>query len=399
MGSAARPVGAVGVSALYAAYFAYVGLFSPYISLWLDRRGLSVGEIAFLLTLPQALRIVAPPFWGWLADHTGRRVCWLRLSAFGGLMMLGLLPLADRPLEYGLAILLLSALTAAQAPIGETLALNLVGGDPGRYGRMRLWGSVGFLLTVAAGGALLQWLGIQALPLLLVTAMAALVGVTLTLRDAPVTPRSALRATLGARLRQPQVIAFLVSAFFMVFAHSGLYTLFSLFLARQGFQPGVIGALWSVGVVAELLLFAGQRVLFARNDPRFLLVLCCVAAALRFAWIAGVQGSVWALVGAQCLHALSFALHHSASMALLHQWFEPAQQARAQSAFVVVSYGLGGVLGGWAAGWIWAHISPAAVFGGAAVAAALAALSALLCARTPHSVAAEAERHPGGSEA
>ncbi|MFO0459863.1 MAG: MFS transporter, partial [Burkholderiales bacterium] len=160
-------IGAGGVRALYFAYFAWVGIFSPYLSLWFDARGLSIGEIAVLMALPQLLRIVAPPFWGWLADRGGRRVAILRGAAIGGLVVVAAFPLASRPLEYAGLMLLLFFLTAAQMPIGEAIALDVARGDAGRYGRMRLWGSVGFILTVVAGGPVLDAFGLGALPALM----------------------------------------------------------------------------------------------------------------------------------------------------------------------------------------------------------------------------------------
>jgi PPP family 3-phenylpropionic acid transporter len=370
------------VRALYAAYFAYVGVFSPYLSLWLDARGLSIGEIAVLMTLPQVLRIVAPPFWGWLADHGGRRVRLLRTSAVGALLVLLALPIASRPLEYGIAILLLSFLTAAQGPIGEALALEVARGDAGRYGRMRLWGSVGFIATVVAGGPLLQVLGLAALPWLLAIAMTGLAAVTFMLAEPPPPPpRIAGGASLGQRLREPAVIAFLASAFLMVFAHAGLYAFFSLYLERHGYGTSAIGAIWGVGVIAEIVLFTVQRRLFDRASPMRLLAFSFVVCGLRFAMVAASGGGLWVLLCTQLMHAVTFGLHHSASMAVLHRWFEPAQQARAQAAFVVVAYGLGGSLGGLASGWLWEAVSPAAVFAGAAVAGLAGAAAVALAAR------------------
>ncbi|MEI7444819.1 MAG: MFS transporter [Burkholderiales bacterium] len=376
------PIGPGGVRALYAAYFAYVGIFSPYLSLWLDARGLSIAEIAVLMALPQVLRIVAPPFWGWLADRDGRRVRLLRTSAVGALLVLVALPVASRPLEYGVAILLLSFLTAAQGPIGEALALEVARGDAGRYGRMRLWGSVGFIATVVAGGPLLEALGLAALPWLLAVAMAALAAVTFSLPEPPPpAPRAAGGASLRERLREPAVLAFLASAFLMVFAHAGLYAFFSLFLERHGYGTSAIGLIWGVGVIAEIVLFTVQRRLFDRAAPMRLLAVSFLVCGLRFALVAASGGVLWILLLTQLMHAVTFGLHHSASMAVLHRWFEPAQQARAQAAFVVVAYGLGGSLGGLASGWLWEAVSPSAVFAGSAAAGLLGALAVAVAAR------------------
>lgn len=376
-----KAIGTGGVRALYAAYFAFVGLFSPYLSLWFDSRCLSIGEIAVLLSLPQVLRIVAPPFWGWLADRGGRRRALLRISAVAALGVLLLFPLATRPIEYAIAMLALCFLTAAHMPIGEAIALDLARGDVGRYGRMRLWGSVGFIATVLAGGPLLDAFGLAALPWLLAGAMAVLVAVTFVVPEPAAPPPHIGAVSVAQRLREPAVMAFLASAFLMVFAHAALYAFFSLFLERQGWGTTAIGAIWSIGVIAEILLFMMQRRLFERASAMRLLGISFVVCAMRFTMIGASEGALWVLVGAQLMHAVTFGLHHSASMAVLHRWFEPAQQARAQAAFIVVAYGLGGSLGGLTAGWLWTEVSPAATFYGAALAGLVGAAAVALADR------------------
>lgn len=374
-------VGSGGVRALYFAYFAFVGIFSPYLSLWFDARGLSIGEIALLMSLPQVLRIVAPPFWGHLADRHGHRVRLLQGSAAASLAVLLALPFVDGFAAYAIAMLLLFFLTAAQMPVGEAIALQLSRGDSGRYGRMRVWGSIGFIVTVAGGGPLLDAFGLAALPWLMAGTMALLVAVTVTLREPASAPAPRGVAPIAQRLREPAVALFLLSAFLMVFAHAALYAFYSLFLERQGWSRTGIGAMWAVGVLAEIALFFGQRRLFDRLSPMRLLAFSFLVCALRFAIIAAADGSAAWLLLAQLMHAITFGLHHSASMAVLHRWFGPAQQARAQAAFIVVAYGLGGTLGGLTAGVLWERMAPEAAFFGAALAGLAGWVAVSLAAR------------------
>lgn len=362
--------GAAGVRALFFAYFAYVGLLTPYLSLWFADRGLSIGAIALLLALPQAMRIVAPPFWGWLADRSGRRVVWLRLASAGALLVLLAFPWAHGVAAFAVLMLLLAFLTAAQGPIGEALALQAAAGDAGRYGRMRLWGSVGFVVTVLAGGPVLDALGLSAVPWLLATAIGALLAVTVAVPEAAAAMPRTGAAPVRERLREPAVVAFLLSAFLMIFAHAALYAFFSLFLERHGYSRTAIGAIWALGVVAEIALFVGQRRLFDRAAPIPLLAVCFAVCALRFALVGASAGALWIVVVTQLMHAITFGLHHSASMAVLHRWFDPSQQARAQAAFIVVAYGLGGTVGSLVAGTLWERVGPPAAFFGAAAAAA-----------------------------
>jgi MFS transporter, PPP family, 3-phenylpropionic acid transporter len=383
--------GAGGIRALFFAYFAFIGIFSPFLSLYLAARGLSIVEIAVLMALPQLLRIVAPPFWGWMADRGGRRVALLRASALAALGVLVLFPLAPGVAGLAALMLLLFFLTAAHMPIGEAMALAVAGGDQGRYGRMRVWGSVGFVLTVVGAGPLLDLWGVHSLPWLMAGAMALLAAVTFALPEQARAAASRAAAPVRQRLREPAVQAFLVASFLMIFAHAALYSFFSLFLARAGYSKSAIGLIWGVGVVAEIVLFMLQRHLFDRVGAMRLLAFSFVVCALRFALIGWSDGALWILLQAQLMHAVTFGLHHSASMAILQRWFGPQQQARAQAVFIVVAYGLGGSIGGLSAGWIWDRVSPEAAFLSAALAGLLGWVAVLVSSRLER----RAEAAPG----
>jgi PPP family 3-phenylpropionic acid transporter len=103
--------GAGPIRALFFAYFAFIGIYSPYLSLWFDSRGLSIAQIAVLMSLPQLLRIVAPPFWGWLSDRGSHRVVFLRLSAAGSLLIVLLFPLAQGPVALAVLLVMMCFMT------------------------------------------------------------------------------------------------------------------------------------------------------------------------------------------------------------------------------------------------------------------------------------------------
>jgi len=379
---AVASTGLAGARALFFAYFAYVGLLSPYLSLWLDDRGLSIVEIALILSLPQWLRVVAPPFWGWLSDRTGRRVALLRFSAVAALVLTLGFPFAHGLMPIALLLLALSFVTAAQGPIGEVLALEQARGDVGGYGRIRLWGSIGFVATVLIGGPALDRLGVSALPWLMACALVVLVCVSLCVPEPAAALARAARTSTGHTATDRLTIAvFFASVFLMIFAHAAMYSFWSIYLERLGYSRTAIGVIWSIGVLAEIALFAFQSRLFDRFSPLSLLGFSFAVCALRFAMVGLSDGALWVLVLTQLMHAVTFGLHHSASMAVLHRWFDPARHAQAQSAFIVCGYGLGGGIGGVFSGWLWERYSPAAAFQSAAVAALLGWAAISLVAR------------------
>ena len=364
--------GAAGIKALFLAYFPWVGLFSPYLSLYLAAIGLTIAEIGVLLAVPQVLRIVGPPFWGWLADRSGSRVALLRVSSVGALAGALLLPLAGGSFGALMVVLaLLYFMTAAQMPIGETIAMHAAGGDAGRYGRIRIWGSAGFIVGVVAMGPVLDAWGMRTLPWWTAAIMLALAASAWRMGAVPAPRAGPPAVRVRERLREPRVLAFFASAFLMLFAHAALYAFLSLYLAQLGYSKTAIGLLWALGVAAEIAIFWAQRRLFERFGAIRLLRASLWVAALRFGLIGLAATWLPALVLAQLLHAVTFGIHHSATVATLQRWFEPAQQARAQALYVTVGYGLGGALGVLVATAVWSAVSPPAAFLVSAAAAAL----------------------------
>ncbi len=368
------------VAAFFGSYFAYVGLFSPFLSLWLNGRGFSPAEIGVLVSPMQWARVVGPPAWGYLADHSPasrvpRIIQWAALAA---LLSAGLL-LLDWSFWGLFAVLcLMSFFLSGQVPIAESLAMQTSRGDMGVYGRMRVWGSVGFIVAVMAGGLWFDWVGVEALPatMMLVLGLVALTALGLPAREvhAPDLSGSGVRDML----RQPKVRGFLWASFLMLLAHAPLYTLFSLWLEQNGYSRTQIALFWTLGVLAEILMFRIQRPLFERFGLARAWSSSYAIAAIRFGLIAVSAGNIWVLLLAQLLHAVTFGVHHSASMALVREWFPQAAQARGQALYTMASYGLGGSLGGILAGWVWESVSPQASF---ALAAAFAGLGWLVARR------------------
>lgn len=382
--------GPLQVKAALAAYFAIIGVLSPYLGLYLEYLELNAGQIALLLALPQATRIVAPPIWGWLADYSRNPALILKLSS--GVMVLSMLALlAVKASPFGIAMALLSfyIFSAAQIPLVETFTLSVANGNSGAYGAMRVWGSIGFISMVMLFGFLLDLFGKMSVPWGLVVLSIGLFAICNSFNPLPRGSPSVLAPAtplLPSFLKAP-VLWHFASCTLMVFAHSGLYSFYSLFLANEGYSSTAIGALWAVGVLAEMIWFNYQQRYFTRYSARAIIIFCTLVAALRFTAIGALAGwgtgwlAALAMLLLQTTHAFTFAAHHSAVMSLMHKWFSAAQQSRAQATFVALVYGIGGAAGALVAGQLWQHVSPAAVFYGAAVAASISVVFAFLAKR------------------
>ncbi len=375
--SAARPTVAP-FAAVSFAYFAYAGLISTYGPLWFQSLGYSTLAIGVLTSMQAGTRLFSPYAWGWIADHTGRRERLLRLASGGSLLAsLGYF----FPSGYTWVAIVTVALficTAGVIPISEaTLAQRVSSGgklDVGRYGRVRMWGSVGFVGAVTASGFILQAIGVGRFPVLVVVLLAALVIAAWRLPSSPELPHLHA-AAVGAMsvLRRPVVAWFFAGIFLTVLAHTSLYAFYSLYLASLGYDKSAIGLLWACAVSLEVAWFWFQGRWIHRLSLHAWLVVAALTSALRFALIAAFGGHALVLVAAQFLHALSFAAQHSACIAVITRHFPGRLRGRGQALYTVLGYGASGVIGGVAGGALSEALGFAAVFWAASGTALIAA--------------------------
>jgi PPP family 3-phenylpropionic acid transporter len=353
-------------------YFTAIGLFVPYWPLFLARRGLDGLQIGLAMGVYAAMRVVGPPVYAHWADVTGRRLQLLQMACLGALGV----ALSFYWLRSAGAIMLLlavySALWNGVMSVYDAHVLDRLQADSGRYGLLRLWGSVGFIVVAVSAGWALDRAGIETLPL----ALAALVGMTwLTMRRlVPGTrpPAGPVHSPLGPALADRRVQVFLAVAFLMVASHGAYYNFFTLYLQRLGYGGMAIGLLWAWAVIAEIGVFLLARRLLGRYSLWFLTVLALGAAALRWSVLALWADRAAVVFAAQTLHMASFGLFHLCSVSIAQVLFPPGAAARGQALHGSVGFGLGGVVGALASGWLWREVSPEAAF----LAGALAALAA-----------------------
>ncbi|HEY0823014.1 MAG TPA: MFS transporter, partial [Ramlibacter sp.] len=343
----AGPRQLVPFAALSATYFAHIGFFNPYLPLWLKSLGLPITVISLLASVQSFTRVFAPYAWGALSDHTGERVKLLRFSALVALAASAGLWLPGDAWWIGLVLLLLFTHTSSMMSLTEAAMAHLVAGDWGRYGRVRLWGSAGFMLTVFAAGAWFERYGMGSFPGWTAVTLAGVLLCTLWLPNVKEAAHHehAAREPVAPVLRRPAVRWFFASLFFHVTAHFAIYGFFSLYLDSLGYSKATIGALWAVSVVVEIGWFYLQGRLIGRFPMEKWLVVCALATVVRMAMTAGLAGWLAALYLAQVLHALSFATHHTACVALVSRHFPGRLRGRGQALFTVTGYGFGGVLG------------------------------------------------------
>ncbi|HLX81558.1 MAG TPA: MFS transporter [Burkholderiales bacterium] len=362
------------LGAYYFFFFAYIGVFAPYFSLWLAAQGYDAAEIALVLAMPQIARIFAPALWGWIADRTGWRrgiVVFAAASVFGGFAALYLVKGVT---QVAGALLLASVLAAGAMPLVEAATLAATRARPGSYGPVRLWGSIGFILTVLCTGAWLDHHHASDI-LNIVAGLAAAVCIAAF----GVPPREAqavspLPARIGALFARADVLAFFGACMCMSVAHGALYAFLSIHLEAAGYSKTAIGALWMLGSAAEIAVFVFLPQLMRRYSLRLLLIASFACAALRFLLIGWAVKVLALLVFALLLHAATFGLFHGASLAAVHRLFSGRLEARGQALYSSLTYGIGGAAGTLIAGWTWESLGPGLSFTVSALAGAAGAL-------------------------
>lgn len=393
--SAAGAAPFTAFSTVWFFYFAAIGMFNPYAPLWFKDLGFSTLAIGAIASMQSWTRIVAPYGWGWLGDHGGQRVRLIRWASAACVLCAAGLLVARGYTAVAVFTVLLFVANGAVVPLSEAALSRHLSGqggemDAARYGRVRVWGSVGFIVTVVAAGGVLQAAGIAWFPWLVTGMFALLLLATLRLPSAhdAVAAHGEAPAVLSV-LRQPAVAWFFGSVFFTVLAHTSLYTFLSLYLDSLGYPKTAVGGLWAVAVVVEIAFFWFQGRVFGRLDAHRWLQWAGALSVLRFAATAAFGDLLWVLVAAQLLHAVTFAAQHAACIVLINRHFAGPLRGRGQALYSVLGYGVSGVIGGISGGWLSARHGFAAVFWAAVGAALLGWVCALQAAKSRQSDASE----------
>lgn len=339
------------LSRFYFIYYFFVGAFTPYWALYLSSEKFSPADIGILMSLFQVSRIFAPHFWGWLADHTARRVQWIKLTAFLGLCGFIAVFWAHGFFWFFLVMAALSIFTSSTLPLAESLTFAHLAITNGHYSRIRMWGSLGFIVAATVLGFLIDLTGIQSLLWFLLVMQIALFALTYTLPEPKVAPHNDDHFSLWQVIKQPNVIALLVGCSLMVTSHGVLYNFYSIYLSDHGYSKGMIGLLWSLGVICEIGIFMLMPKIMRRYSLKTILMASLALAVLRFSLIGLAVDDLWILLFAQCLHAATFGSFHVASVEVITQFFKGRYQARGQAIYNSVAYGVGGSVGGIAGGY------------------------------------------------
>lgn len=365
------------LSGFYWFYFASLGVIVPFWSLYLSSLGFDAQSIGELMAILMATKIVAPYLWSWIADHTGHSMKIIRIAsivstiAFAGVFF-------DSSYWWLVAVMLLfSFFWNATLPQFEANTMNHLGADTHKYSVVRLWGSLGFVVSVIVIGSMLDEFGYQLVPISVFILYVLISVFSFLVNDAPQNHSHVEHVSIMKVLKQPHVIALLVICFLMQMSHGPYYTFYSIYLKEFNYSSNTLGWLWALGVIAEIILFMFMHRLMPKYSPRLLLMIALLLTTLRWLLIGHYIDTLWIVIFAQCLHAASFGLYHAVGIELFHRNFKGKLQGRGQALYSAVSFGAGGAVGTLISGAYWEEYAAEVIFNAAAVAAFIAFLVVL----------------------
>ena len=339
------------LSRFYFSYYFFVGAFVPYWGLYLQSEHFSAADIGILMSLFQISRIFAPNFWGWLADHTGKRAQWIKLTSFLGLCGFMAVFWAHGFFWLFFVMAALSLFTSSTLPLAESLTLAHLATTNGHYSRIRMWGSLGFIVASVVLGFVIDASDIKSILWFLLLVQMTLFALSYTLPDPKLVAHENDHFSIWQVIKHPNVIALLIGCSLMVTAHGVLYNFYSIYLSQHGYSKGTIGLLWAVGVVCEIGIFMLMPKIMNRYSLKTILITSLALAVLRFSLIGAAIDHLWLLILAQSLHAATFGSFHAASVEVITQFFKGRHQAKGQAIYNSVAYGIGGTIGGISGGY------------------------------------------------
>ncbi len=347
----------VRLSSSYFFYFALLGLISPYLSVFLDGQGFTSRQVGEILAIMTATKIVAPSLWATLADKTAKPLFIIQLGALLALVSFSLLYWFSHYWPITFCLALFTLFWTAILPQLEVHTLNSIKQSSKIYARVRLWGSLGFIVLAVLAGEAMSRLGYQVFTSLGVIILAGLFVSTLLLTAKKSVTLGKGKAKVPDpifnKLIEARFVRFFIAGLLLQISFAPYYGFFALFLRDFHYSGLAVGLFISLGVVAEIVAFIYMGSLFKRFSLNSLLVFSLAITALRWFLMPVVADSVLWLGINQLGHAASFAIYHSASMKFISSHFTKTQQSRGQGIYLGGVYGVGGAIGAYVTGVLW----------------------------------------------
>jgi len=342
----------LNLSSFYFFYFAALGAFLPFWPLYLNYKNFTAYEIGIITGVMIGTKIIAPNVWGWIADKTGLRH---RVIQFGTLSCFIIFTFASSIESFFNMVTLIfffSFFWNASLPQFEAVTMSALGSSYNKYSQIRLWGSLGFILSVLSLSVLTNYFGINIVPFCILFLLFFTFLTTLFIHNTSIDEKNNSNSLLSIAFK-PVVIGILLSCFLMQLSHGPFYAFFAIYLSEHSYSTNSIGIIWSLGVIVEILIFMKISSWIPKYGLQNLFVISFAFAAMRWLLISFFADNVIIVIIATLFHAVTYGMYHAVSISLIHEYFTGDLQGRGQALYSSISFGLGGSIGSFYSGYFW----------------------------------------------
>ncbi len=380
--------------AFYFCYFAAIGVTEPFLPVFFRDRGLSPAAIGGLLALLPAIQATVPFAFTALAEARGISRRLFRVAATGTVLAFALFALPGSTWVLALVMAGYAAIKSPLIPFANAMAFAMLAGERERFGRLRVFGSLGYIAAALAVGFALEAAGAGVILLGGTVALLAAAAVAAGPLPEPTLRGARLKEAWAELVRNRALCWFLVASLLVRVSSGTHITFFTLYLRELGIGEGLAGVAWAVGVAAEVAVMLAWPLLLRRIPLRLLLALGFGATAVR--WVAvTLTASPALLIVIQSLHGLTFGVTYLASVHLMDSEAPPALRASGQALYAAVTFGLAGLLGNGLAGLLAERLALATLFRLSGLVALLGTALFLVTVRVPAAAATPAPaKHP-----
>jgi len=306
-------------------------------------------------------KIIAPNLWGWIADKTGLRHRVIQLGTFCSFVIFMFASTIENFASMLTLIFFFSFFWNASLPQFEAVTMNTLGSSYNKYSQIRLWGSLGFIISVLSLSVLTNKFGISVVPLCICFYLFLTWLVTLFIKSPDAISKTHNNSLMSIAMK-PAVVGILISCFLMQLSHGPFYAFFAIYLSENSYNTNLIGIIWSLGVIAEILIFMKISSWIPKYGLQNLFIISFVFAVARWLLISFFADNIILVVIATLFHAITYGMYHAVSISLIHEYFTGELQGRGQALYSSVSFGLGGSIGSFYSGYFWESAGGSTVF-------------------------------------
>ncbi|MGF1785514.1 MFS transporter [Photobacterium swingsii] len=366
-----------------------VGVYLPMI---LKDRGFDSVDIGQLRAYGYAMVAFAPFLYALLTEKIGNRRKALQIGSFlSGITVIGLL-LDLNYMFFAVLIVTQSFFQQGTAAQLDAHSINTME-DQKRYGAVRIWGSIGFVVTVITGGFISENWGLHALIYYMIAVQACLIFAVLLLPQDKVSKDQAKESKLISHKFKltPNFVLLLLVVFF-IFISQGVYNnFFMIYVTSLGFSETTGGTIMSIGTVAEMVMLLGSIVLLSKFKTSHLLAISCLLTAVRWLMQGWGGDSIAMLIISQFGHAFTFALLHATVIHFIQKSFNEGTVGRATGLYASFGLGAGNIVGSLLSGYLWDSLGPQYAYTACAIMALIGMfLSLAITSPKPQGVPAHA---------